>query len=95
MGDVLNEAPLRNKDTPVMTSSAHFSDSSHPPESVTRGQVEREAGKMYGMYDGVVVVDREISVNRTVKGARRVYSVCTVGKLEDVKSTGKIICHRA
>lgn len=65
-----------------MTRSAHFSDSSHPSESVTRGQGEREAGKMYGMYDGVVVVDREISVNRTVKEARRGIGYMYVGKLE-------------
>jgi len=54
-----------------VTWSAHFSDSPNPFKSVTRGKDEREAGRMYGMYDGLMVIDREISANRIVKEARR------------------------
>lgn len=73
MGDVLTR--LQNKDTPVVTWSAHFSDSPNPFRSATRSKDEREAGRMYGIYDGLMVVDREISANRMVNKACR--GICT------------------
>ena len=66
LGDVLNKAPEQRHT--CVDISAHLSASSHPSESVTRGQGEMGKGKMHGMYDGVMVVDRKISA---VEEARR------------------------
>lgn len=45
---------------PVATRSAHFSHSFHPSESVQLRAVETKV-RTYGMYDGLMTVDREIS----------------------------------
>ena len=63
MGEV-----LQNKGT-AATRSVHVSDSFHTSESVQLRAVETKV-KMYGMHDGLMIVDRPGEISDRQRGAQ-------------------------